>query len=189
MEDLSGTGAALEVLAAIAVGAVSAVLPVVNAEAVVLAAAVGRPRTAVPVVLGVALGQTLGKVALMVAARHGAHRLVGLLHHPRSRVRTGGAPAGAEPPGAGAPPPRTAWWARAARAVRRWGERCLAALDSGRWAGPVVLLSATTGVPPLAVTSIAAGLRRTPVPLFTVCCLLGRSARFLALGLPALAAT
>ncbi|WP_432537196.1 hypothetical protein [Kineococcus arenarius] len=52
-----------------------------------------------------------------------------------------------------------------------------------------MLLSATTGVPPLAVTSIAAGLRRTPVPLFTVCCLAGRSARFLALGLPALAAT
>ncbi|WP_432504045.1 hypothetical protein [Kineococcus arenarius] len=182
MEDLRATGVALEVLAAIAVGAVSAVLPVVNAEAVVLAAAVGRPRTAVPVVLGVALGQTLGKVALMLGARHGAHRLVGLLHRPRGRGRTGSAAAGAEPPGAAAP--RTAWWARA---VRRWGERCLTALDSGRWAGPVVLLSATTGVPPLAVTSIAAGLRRTPVPVFTACCLAGRSARFLALGLPALA--
>ena len=42
----------------------------------------------------------------------------------------------------------------------------------------MLLTSASVGVPPLAATSVAAGLRTTGPWLFTACTLTGRVARF-----------
>lgn len=67
----------------------------------------------------------------------------------------------------------------AARArVRVWGERGLGLLDRPWPAAGVLLTSASVGVPPLAATSVAAGLRSTGPCLFTACTLAGRVARF-----------
>lgn len=64
-----------------------------------------------------------------------------------------------------------------------WQQRLLDSLD-GRWrANSVVLLSAGVGLPPLAVVSIAAGAIQSRRVDFIVCCLLGRTARFVTLAL------
>jgi membrane protein YqaA with SNARE-associated domain len=63
------------VLLAVAYGAASALVPVVNAELYAVAAA-GRshPTTAVALVVALALGQTAGKLVLFEAARRGSAR-------------------------------------------------------------------------------------------------------------------
>jgi membrane protein YqaA with SNARE-associated domain len=59
-----------------------------------------------------------------------------------------------------------------------------------RWpATGVLLTSAAVGVPPLAVTTVAAGARRTPAALFVACTLTGRLARFGVLAAPVVLAT
>lgn len=64
----------LLVLAALTVGAGSALVPLLSAEAYVAAAVASRPELAVPIVAALAAGQTAGKLALFELARRGAHR-------------------------------------------------------------------------------------------------------------------
>ncbi|GAA4980137.1 hypothetical protein [Kineococcus glutinatus] len=166
------TGPVAAVALSVAYGALSAVVPVVNAEAYAVAAAASSVATACA--LGLAGGQTAGKVALFLATRHGALRVAGVLHRRRERGPGRRRRAGAERA-------RGRWW----RWLEHTSARLLQLLDQRAWAAPVVLCSAAVGVPPLAVVSIAAGARRTSLTVFTVCCFAGRAARFLALVLPA----
>jgi membrane protein YqaA with SNARE-associated domain len=146
--------AILGVLAgAVAVGVGSALLPLVNAEAILAGAALTSPRPLVAgIALALALGQTAGKLAIFEGARRGVLR--------RRQVDK----------------PRGRWTARAV------------ALLQCRWrGGGAVLLSAATGFPPLLLMSAVAGgatagtrARRVD---FVTCCMVGRSLRFLVLGL------
>jgi membrane protein YqaA with SNARE-associated domain len=61
------------------------------------------------------------------------------------------------------------------------GRRLLALLDRPSLAAPILLLSATTGFPPLMATSICAAGTRINLPLFVAACLIGRSIRFIAI--------
>ncbi|WP_205325981.1 hypothetical protein [Glycomyces sp. YM15] len=61
------------------------------------------------------------------------------------------------------------------------GRRLLTLLDRPALAAPVLLLSATTGFPPLMATSICAAGTRINLPLFVAACLIGRSVRFIAI--------
>lgn len=66
--------------AALGTGLASAWIPVVNAEAALVAAGLAMPAsTALLVALAMAVGQTGGKVALFEVARRGAHRYSGRL--------------------------------------------------------------------------------------------------------------
>jgi len=111
-------------------------------------------------VLGLALGQTAGKLLLLESTRRPSGPLGRwIVRRPRSGRVT--APA-----------------ARWAAPIRRW-------LSRRRTALPTVLVSATTGIPPSAMVSLAAGtagLRRWE---FATMCLLGRLIRFAVLALPA----
>jgi len=139
--------------AAVAVGIASALLPLINAEAALIGAAVA---SSVPMVvaaaLALAVGQTLGKLVLFESARRGV-----------------------------------SWRASRRddqRVQREWQRRAVAVLHC-RWrGGGIVLLSATVGLPPLAVTSVASGAAQSRRGDFVTCCLAGRSARFLAIGIP-----
>jgi membrane protein YqaA with SNARE-associated domain len=138
------------VLTALAAGIASALVPVINAEALLVAAAVAGPDSwafAALVAVSMAVGQTLGKVILFEAARRRLARPLGGKRAER--------------------PPRSGWQRRALD------------LLGNRWSAVgVVLLSASVGLPPLALVSIAAGslqMRRTD---FVVCCLAGRVVRF-----------
>ncbi|MDA1361712.1 hypothetical protein O1R50_18940 [Glycomyces luteolus] len=61
------------------------------------------------------------------------------------------------------------------------GRRLLTLLDRPSLAVPILLLSATTGFPPLMATSIYAAGTRINLPLFVAACLVGRSIRFIAI--------
>jgi membrane protein YqaA with SNARE-associated domain len=137
------------------VGVVSALLPFVNAEAYALLAA-GRthPAAVAVVVLALAAGQTAGKLVLFEAARRGSGRW-----HARLTRRTAG---------------------RAAR----WGGRGSHLLTCRRTGLPTVLVSASVGVPPLALVSLAAGAAGQVRWEFGVLCLVGRVARFALVALP-----
>jgi membrane protein YqaA with SNARE-associated domain len=141
------------VLTALGVGVASALLPVVNAEAILAAAAVAGPDAwvyALSLAVSLAVGQTVGKLILFEAARRG---LGGRFGARKAALR-----------------PRTGWQRRA-----------LDLLGSRGSAAAVVLLSASVGLPPLALVSIAAGTLRTRRTDFAVCCLAGRIVRFCAI--------
>jgi membrane protein YqaA with SNARE-associated domain len=140
---------------AAAVGVVSALLPIVNAEAYALLACFRTHGVGVvAVVLALAVGQTIGKLVLFEAARRGSGRL-----HARLCRRGQG---------------RTA----------RWHDR-VCGLMARRLTGlPTVAASAAVGLPPLALVSLVAGASAQRRWEFGAVCLLGRSARFAALTLP-----
>jgi len=147
---------AIESGAALLFGTVSALVPVVNAEAYALVVA-GRtqPAVAPAVVVALAVGQTIGKLVLFEAARRGWGGLARRLAH------------------------------RGAGRAARWRERISACLGSRRTGLPMVLASATVGVPPLAAVSLAAGASGQRRWEFGAACLVGRLARFAVLELPA----
>jgi len=141
----------LAVLVGAAVGLGSALVPLLNAEVYAVATAGTHPALALAVVLALACGQTVGKLALFEAARRGSGRL--------RRGRTA-------PPG-------------------RWSARISGALASRRTGVPLVLASAVLGLPPLAAVSLAAGASGQRRWEFGLVCLVGRTARFAVLALPA----
>jgi membrane protein YqaA with SNARE-associated domain len=147
---------ALQASLALVYGVVSALIPVVNAEAYALVLA-GRtsPALAIPVVLALAAGQTAGKLVLFEAARRGHGRL-----ERRYAKRSEG---------------------RAAR----WADRIREGLRSRRTGLPMVLASAALGLPPLAAVSLAAGAAGQRRWEFGALCLVGRTLRFALLVLPA----
>lgn len=144
---------AAEALVAMAYGVASALVPVVNAEAyAVLAGARSLPATAAFAVLALALGQTVGKLMLFEAARRGSSRWSGPLAACFARHGRG-------------------------RAVR-WAGQLREGMACRRTGLPLVLVSASVGLPPLAAVSLAAGASGQRRWEFGVVCLLGRAARF-----------
>ena len=144
-----------EALLALVYGVVSALVPVVNAEAYALVLA-GRthPTLAVVAVLALAAGQTVGKLVLFEAARRGSG--------PLERRFAG----------------------RGEGRAARWAGRIRDGLRSRRTGLPMVLASAALGVPPLAAVSLAAGAAGQRRWEFGALCLVGRTARFALLVLP-----
>lgn len=165
MPELSGGPFAVAV--ALGMGVLSALVPVVNAEAFLLAAVatLSSPGDCWVIVVALALGQTAGKIVYFLGARHAWDVRE---RNPLRRRRP-------RPPG---PPSR---WRRT---LADLSERGLAMLERPLLAMGVILTSAGVGIPPLALTSVAAGLSRMPLVLFVLCTATGRAARFGALATP-----
>lgn len=141
-------------VATFAVCLLSALVPVVNAEAYLVATAVvgnGEPGRLAVLALAAAAGQMLGKMAFFCLG-------AGLVDLPRLR--------------------------RKARARGRWSERMehVRAWAERRPWGPaaLTLLSAFTGLPPFAIVSVLAGTLGVRWWVFLVAGFAGRYARFLA---------
>jgi uncharacterized membrane protein YdjX (TVP38/TMEM64 family) len=142
-----------EVLASI-VGAVgygvgSALIPVLNAEA-----AVGAAGATLPVGLAVttSIALAVGQTAGKIAIFEAARKGAQLRSAKKKEPK---------------------------KPMPRWQQRLVKSLD-GRWqTNGVVLMSAGVGLPPLAIVSIAAGAVQSRRMDFAVCCLLGRTVRFL----------
>lgn len=145
-------------LGSVGVGVVSAIVPLVNAETYVVATRVSLSAGPLPIVLGVALGQTIGKVLLFLAVRRGKQSRF----FKRERRRLREAPAGG---------------ARAS--FRRFVAALLALVGQKRWGLPIVLLAAVTGIPPLYAVALLAGATRMRVGWFALMVLIGRFVRFL----------
>ena len=175
----------IAVLAAAAVGLLSAFLPFTPAEPYLIAAATttGAP----PVALGVAAaaGQTAGKVLIFLGARNAVRSP--WLQRRLSR-RTPPAPKGrpVDPPGPQPPPERRmppARWPTVLTRPKAAGARLVEVLDRPRQATGVLLVSAVTGFPPLLAVSVYLG--RTPMRpvVFAATCMLGRTIRFVTIAL------
>lgn len=140
----------------------SAWVPILNAEVFVAAVVAVIPSAWWTSVVALALGQTLGKCAMFLGARHGAGWLKRRQGEPKP-IRE-----------------RGPWSNRLAL----WSRVMLELLDRP-WQGfGVVLLAASVGIPPLAIVAVVAGTRRISLPVFLIACLVGRLARFLVLAWP-----
>jgi membrane protein YqaA with SNARE-associated domain len=159
-------------------GAVSGLVPVVNAEALLTAATAASPDLWLGITASLTVGQCAAKVLIYLTARDGPQRLrsdgrVGRLltrvrGRGRARARTGRRGAGG-----------------AASAMARLRPQRLTRLLAQPLSGTsVVLVSATLGLPPLAAVSVLAGTARLRLPLFVAACLTGRLARFAVIAWP-----
>ncbi|TIC82784.1 hypothetical protein [Nocardioides sp. GY 10127] len=158
----------LSLLAALGLGGLSAVVPVVNAEALAAAAGGFGAWQAVGLVLALALGQSTARMVLFEAGRRGSARCAArssASRAPRARHRAGSRWAES----------RWAGWTRERLSCR--GSR-----------SSLVLASAAVGLPPLTVISVAAGAAQQPRWEFWSLCVVGRIVRFGVLAVPAVLA-
>ena len=161
---MSGMLGGLGGLVALAAGSLlfgvgSAFVPVMNAETYLTAtAATADIGPALVAAVAMAAGQAAGKIAVFLAARQGRN-----LRLPWQR-RTPPVPAAATQPGR----------------LRTLARRGLELLDRPLLGAGVVLTSSSMGVPPLAATSVVAGLSRMRLPVFATTVLGGRILWFLA---------
>lgn len=151
-------GEVLAWLASVAFGTVSAIVPVVNAEAYVLASQVTAVAGAVPVAVGVGIGQTIGKCLLFYGVRRG--RQFRFFRERRERVRT-------QPRG------------RVAQVLHDTLRALLDLVGSPRWGLPITLLAAVVGFPPLYAVALLAGATTMRLRWFALVVLIGRGTRFL----------
>ena len=144
-------------LTSIGFGVVSAVVPVANAEAYIVASQMTALSGAVPIAVGVGIGQMFGKLLLFLGVRRGREFAVFRRRRPRSSPRPLG-------------PTATRLRALLARLLDLVGQK--------RWGLPIVLLAAVLGIPPLYAVALLAGATRMPVVGFALTVLVGRVARF-----------
>jgi membrane protein YqaA with SNARE-associated domain len=158
-------------LALLALGAASGLVPVINAEVLLTAAAVSRPELWLPASVSITAGQCAAKVLIYLTAREGSHRFgwAGAARRLGNRLsKIVRRERGAGP---------------AAAARVRW-EKLLGLLGAPLPGTAVVALSAALGLPPLALVSVMAGTARLRLPLFVMACLGGRLVRFVGIAWP-----
>lgn len=172
---MTGEGAlriAGPVILMISIGLVSGLVPLINAEALLIAAVVQSQGRWPAVVIAVAIGQSGAKVLIYLAARDGRRILPTrwVTPHPQR------------------PPIRKRLALTGLRnAIRRWSPHAdrVAELVRRPVAGSALILaSAIGGLPPLAATSVIAGASRMRLSLFGTTCLTGRLVRFTIIAIP-----
>lgn len=149
-------------LTSVGFGAVSAVVPVANAEAYVIGSQVSAVAGAVPIAIGVGIGQMFGKLLLFLSVRQGKE--LSFVRHRRERAR-------AKPVG----PFRTRLRTAMAKLLQLVGQK--------RWGLPIVLLAAVVGFPPLYAVALLAGATTMRGSWFALVVLVGRVTRFVLLAL------
>ena len=157
MNGSDGWGDLLAFLTSIGYGVASAIFPVVNAEAYVIVSQVSASLGALPIAIGIALGQTIGKLALFYSVRAGKDTR--FVRHRRARARQ-------RPKGA---------FRRRFDTAAAW---LLALVGTKRWGLPIVLVAAILGFPPLYAVALLAGATKMKAYWFGLMVLLGRVTRF-----------
>jgi membrane protein YqaA with SNARE-associated domain len=145
-------------LTSIGFGTVSAVVPIVNAEAYVIASQMSAVMGPIPIAIGIAMGQTVGKLLLFLGVRHGKE--LSFIKH-RQEVRK------QRPVG----PTRARFRAFMAKLLDLVGQE--------RWGLPIVLVAAIVGFPPLYAVALLAGATTMSPVWFGLTVLVGRLCRFL----------
>lgn len=156
----------------ISIGLLSGLVPLINAEALLVAAVLQAHGHWPAIVVAVAVGQSGAKVLIYLAARDGRRLLPTRWATPHTRR----APVGHRSP-----------LTRLRGATRRWSPHAdrVAQLVRRPVAGSALILaSAVGGIPPLAATSVIAGASRMRLSLFGTTCLTGRLVRFTIIAIP-----
>ena len=150
----------IALLTSVGFGVVSAVVPVVNAEAYVIGSQVSAIAGPVPIAVGVGIGQVFGKLLLFLGVRRGKE--FRFVRHRRTQAR-------AFPVG----PTRARFRAIMAKLLDLVGQK--------RWGLPIVLLAAIVGIPPLYAVALLAGATTMRAIWFALVVLVGRVTRFVLL--------
>jgi membrane protein YqaA with SNARE-associated domain len=158
-------------LVTVATGFASAFIPAIPVEPYIVGLMATTEQNAVLVGIAAGIGQTIGKLLIFLGVR-------GLIRAPILQ-RWLGRRAKALP----APEPETPTGGGVGTKIRTAGVKLTALLDRPALSAPIVLLSATVGLPPLLLVSAYAARTRMTVGMFTATCLLGRSIRFVAIAL------
>ncbi|MCL1897311.1 MAG: hypothetical protein FWG16_00600 [Micrococcales bacterium] len=155
-------------------GFVSALFPPVNAEAAIaIGVSIGSVSQSITWVIGLAVGQTAGKIVTYEAARAG--RRIYRWHRANKPE--------VQPP-SDQPQSR---WQRFCTKLAKANQRLKDMMD-GRWRTALVMfLSASIGLPPLMATAILAGLIKQHRLDFVLTVLAGRLLRFAVIALPFIA--
>jgi membrane protein YqaA with SNARE-associated domain len=148
----------IALLTSIGFGTVSAVVPVVNAEAYVIASQMSAVIGPIPIAIGIAIGQTLGKLLLFFGVREGKE--LPFIKHRREAQKQ-------RPVG----PTRARFRAAMAKLLDLVGQK--------RWGLPIVLVAAIVGFPPLYAVALLAGATTMRPIWFGLTVLVGRLCRFL----------
>lgn len=148
---------------AVVFGLLSAYFPPLNAEIYAVAAPVIFPDLWVLHVSAMTGGLVLGKVTHFIAAEKGAEAFMKRREEKEARA----AARTRRPPGA------------FRERLARWSKSMIDVLDRPRLGPLVMLASSGVGFPPLAVVTVAAGIKGISLNLFLVVTLIGCLARFL----------
>jgi len=147
-------------LLAVAFGIGSAVVPFLDAETYLVGVGVSHALDPLVAAVGVAIGQTGGKVAMFMAVRY--------------RSAYTDKPSKKDPKALDL----ETRWGRFRQSYRDTSKRLLDLLGHPTFGVPVTLLSATASVPPLYAVALLAGASRMRVLTFTATVLAGRALRF-----------
>lgn len=153
----------LAMITAVGYGILSAVFPLANAETFVMASQVSHlAGRADPIAVGVAVGQTLGKVLLFLGVRRG--RDLRFFRHHREQA-----------------PDRPVGPIR--RRLRQGVRWLLALVGSRRWGLPITFCAAVIGIPPIYPVALLAGATTMRLRHFVPIVLVGRLIRFILIAL------
>jgi membrane protein YqaA with SNARE-associated domain len=145
-------------LTSIGFGTVSAIIPIVNAEAYIIASQMSAVAGPIPIAIGIAIGQTIGKLLLFFGVREGKE--LSFIKHRREMRKH-------RPVG----PTRARF--------RAAGKKLLDLVGQERWGLPIVLVAAVIGFPPLYAVALLAGATTMRPLWFGLTVFVGRLARFL----------
>jgi membrane protein YqaA with SNARE-associated domain len=151
-------GVVLAWLASVAFGVVSAIIPIVNAEVYVLVSQVSTVAGVVPVAVGVAIGQTIGKCLLFYGVRRGRQFRFFRERRQQSATKKRG---------------------RFGQLFHDALQFLLLLVGTKRWGLPITLLAAILGFPPLYAVALLAGATEMKLRYFAPVVLAGRITRFL----------
>lgn len=148
----------IALLTSIGFGIVSAVIPIVNAEAYIIASQMSAVAGPIPIAIGVAIGQTVGKLLLFLGVREGKE-LSFVKHRREIRKQRPVGPTRAR--------------------LRSAGTKLLDLIGQERWGLPIVFVAAVVGFPPLYAVALLAGATTMRPLWFGLTVLVGRLCRFL----------
>jgi membrane protein YqaA with SNARE-associated domain len=156
--DTFGWAEVVAVLTSIGFGTVSAIVPIVNAEAYVIASQWSAVMGPIPIAIGIAIGQTIGKLVLFFGVREGKE--LRFVKHRREIQKQ-------RPVG----PTRAKFRAAMTKLLDLVGQE--------RWGLPIVLVAAIVGFPPLYAVALLAGATTMRPLWFGLTVFVGRLCRFL----------
>jgi membrane protein YqaA with SNARE-associated domain len=145
-------------LTSIGFGTVSAIIPIVNAEAYIIASQMSAIAGPIPIAFGIAIGQTIGKLLLFFGVREGKE--LSFVKHRREMRKQ-------RPVG----PTRARF--------RAAGKKLLDLVGQERWGLPIVFIAAVIGFPPLYAVALLAGATTMRPLWFGLTVFVGRLGRFL----------
>lgn len=147
----------IELFTALGYGAASAWLPVLNTEVFLTAAIATRIGSPFVLAASVGTGLAIGKMAMFHAVRAG-RRLPALARADRRPA-----------------PPAGTWRARWVT----WSRHAAHLVEDPRWGLPIMFASASSGVPPLYLTTVLAGASRMRFTGFALTAWAGMLVRYL----------